>query len=135
MRLTQEQVAKVIGSDQHFPGREQDQAEVKGYDAALDEVERRAKETREGFGGDSAKVARAGDGWWQDAREGNALSGRSKRDLGRALSGHRLPAARSQRRARAHGAGGGLDQPGRWPAGADQGSHRTLSICHYSPLL
>jgi Fic family protein len=42
-RLTQEQVAQVIGSDQHFPGRERDQDEVKGYYAALDEVERLAK--------------------------------------------------------------------------------------------
>jgi len=42
-RLTQEQVAKVIGGDQHFPGRERDQAEVKAYYAALDEVERWAK--------------------------------------------------------------------------------------------
>jgi Fic family protein len=30
-RLTQEQVAQVIGEDQHFPGRERDQDEVKGY--------------------------------------------------------------------------------------------------------
>lgn len=42
-RLTQEQVAQVIGADQHFPGRERDQDEVKGYYAALDEVERLAK--------------------------------------------------------------------------------------------
>jgi Fic family protein len=42
-RLTQEQVAQVIGGDQHFPGRERDQDEVKGYYAALDEVERLAK--------------------------------------------------------------------------------------------
>src|SRR5580692_10652591 len=42
-RLTQEQVAQVIGGDQHFPGRERDQDEVKGYYAALDEVERAAK--------------------------------------------------------------------------------------------
>ena len=42
-RLTQEQVVKVIGDDQHFPGRERDQDEVKGYYAALDEVERWAK--------------------------------------------------------------------------------------------
>lgn len=41
-RLTQEQVAEVIVSDQHFPGRERDQGEVKGYYAALDEVERLA---------------------------------------------------------------------------------------------
>jgi len=39
-RLTQAQVAKVIEKDQHFPGRERDQSEVKGYYAALDEVER-----------------------------------------------------------------------------------------------
>src|SRR6202167_1546013 len=39
-RLTQEQVAQVIGGDQHFPGRERDQDEVKGYYAALDEAER-----------------------------------------------------------------------------------------------
>src|SRR5882672_7472660 len=42
-RLTQEQVSKVIENDQHFPGRERDQAEVKGYYAALDEAERMAK--------------------------------------------------------------------------------------------
>src|ERR1700674_4176696 len=39
-RLTQEQVARVIGADQHFPGRERDQDEVKGYYAALDEAGR-----------------------------------------------------------------------------------------------
>ena len=42
-RLTQEQVAQVIGADQCFPGRERDQNEVKGYYAALDEVERLAR--------------------------------------------------------------------------------------------
>jgi len=42
-RLTQEQVSKVIGNNQHFPGRERDQDEVKGYYAALDETERMAK--------------------------------------------------------------------------------------------
>src|SRR6266403_6066557 len=42
-RLTQEQVAQVIGGDQHFPGRERDQDEVKGYYAALDEAEHLAK--------------------------------------------------------------------------------------------
>lgn len=42
-RLTQEQVAQVIAKDQHFPGRERDQDEVKGYYAALDEVERMAR--------------------------------------------------------------------------------------------
>lgn len=41
-RLTQEQVAQVIGSGSHFPGRERDQNEVKGYYAALAEVERMA---------------------------------------------------------------------------------------------
>jgi Fic family protein len=41
-RLTQEQVALVIGRDSHFPGRERDRDEVKGYFAALDEVERLA---------------------------------------------------------------------------------------------
>jgi Fic family protein len=41
-RLTQEQVTHVIGAGQHFPGRERDQDEVKGYYAALDEVERLA---------------------------------------------------------------------------------------------
>lgn len=33
--LTQEQVAKVIGEDQHFAGRERDEQEVRGYYAAL----------------------------------------------------------------------------------------------------
>jgi Fic family protein len=42
-RLTQEQVARVISEGQHFPGRERDQAEVKGYYAALEEVERLTK--------------------------------------------------------------------------------------------
>jgi Fic family protein len=42
-RLTQEQVAQVIAGGQHFPGRERDQDEVKGYYAALDEAERLAK--------------------------------------------------------------------------------------------
>jgi Fic family protein len=42
-RLTQDQVAQVIGADQHFAGRERDQAEVKGYYAALDEVEHLVK--------------------------------------------------------------------------------------------
>ena len=37
--LTQEQVAQVIGDSQHFPGRERDENEVRGYYAALDEVE------------------------------------------------------------------------------------------------
>jgi|SRR5665213_152689 len=38
--LTQEQVAKVIAEDRHFPGRERDQQEVRRYHAALEEVER-----------------------------------------------------------------------------------------------
>ena len=42
-RLTQEQVARVIGGEGRFPGRERDQDEVKGYYAALDETERLAK--------------------------------------------------------------------------------------------
>jgi Fic family protein len=42
-RLTQEQVVQVIGKEQHFPGRERDEGEVKGYYAALDEVERAAR--------------------------------------------------------------------------------------------
>jgi len=45
--LTQEQVAQVIGEDQHFPGRERDQDEVRGYYAALDEVERLANHQAE----------------------------------------------------------------------------------------
>jgi Fic family protein len=42
-RLTQVQVAQVIGGNRRFPGRERDQDEVKGYYAALDETERLAK--------------------------------------------------------------------------------------------
>lgn len=42
-RLTQEQVTKVIRDDQHFPGRERDQVEVKGYYAALEELARLVK--------------------------------------------------------------------------------------------
>ena len=41
-RLTREQVAQVIAADRHFPGRERDEDEVKGYHAALDELERLA---------------------------------------------------------------------------------------------
>lgn len=42
-RLTQQQVAQVLVEGQHFPDRERDQDEVRGYYAALDEVERLAK--------------------------------------------------------------------------------------------
>jgi Fic family protein len=38
-RLTQEQVAQVIGKQEHFPGRERDEKEVLGYYAALAKVE------------------------------------------------------------------------------------------------
>ncbi|MBK6930664.1 MAG: Fic family protein [Saprospirales bacterium] len=38
-RLTQEQVSKVIGEKQHFPGRERDEKEVLGYYAALEKLE------------------------------------------------------------------------------------------------
>ena len=38
-RLTQEQVSKVIGQQQHFPGRERDEKEVLGYYAALEKAE------------------------------------------------------------------------------------------------
>jgi len=41
--LTQEQVVQVVAHGQYFPGRERDQAEVLGYYAALDEVEKLAK--------------------------------------------------------------------------------------------
>ena len=34
-RLTPQQVAKVLGGDLHYPGRERDRDEVKGYYAAL----------------------------------------------------------------------------------------------------
>jgi Fic family protein len=43
-RLTQEQVVQVIGEEQHFPGRERDEGEVKGYYSALDAVERAAQQ-------------------------------------------------------------------------------------------
>jgi Fic family protein len=42
-RLTQDEVAQVIAGDRHFPGRERDQDEVKGYYSALDHVELLAK--------------------------------------------------------------------------------------------
>src|SRR5215469_18283326 len=42
-RLTQAQGEEVIAKDQNFVGRERDEAEVKGYYAALDEVERLAQ--------------------------------------------------------------------------------------------
>ena len=38
-RLTQEQVSRVIGREQHFPGRERDEKEVLGYYAALERAE------------------------------------------------------------------------------------------------
>jgi len=40
--LTQEAVGKVIGGNEHFPGRERDEKEVLGYYAALEEAERLA---------------------------------------------------------------------------------------------
>ncbi len=39
-RLTQEQVSKVVGRRQRFPGRERDEKEVLGYYAALGNVEK-----------------------------------------------------------------------------------------------
>ncbi len=42
-RLTQEQVSKVIGKQEHFPGRERDEKEVLGYYAALEKVEQFAR--------------------------------------------------------------------------------------------
>lgn len=41
-RLTQEEVSRVIGKSQRFPGRERDEKEVLGYYAALAEAERMA---------------------------------------------------------------------------------------------
>ena len=41
-RLTQEQVARVIGKQEHFPGRERDEKEVLGYYAALAKAEQLA---------------------------------------------------------------------------------------------
>jgi Fic family protein len=38
-RLTQEEVIQVVKSNAHFPGRERDEHEVKGFYAALDELE------------------------------------------------------------------------------------------------
>jgi len=45
-RLTQQQVVHVIAEGQHFAGRERDEDEVKGYYAALDEMERLAKKAQ-----------------------------------------------------------------------------------------
>lgn len=45
-RLTREQVTEVLASDQRFPGRERDEAEVKGYYAALAATEGIAKKSR-----------------------------------------------------------------------------------------
>jgi Fic family protein len=45
-RLTQEQVGRVIEGAQHFPGRERDENEVRGYYAALDEVERHVESSK-----------------------------------------------------------------------------------------
>jgi Fic family protein len=39
-RLTREQVERVVKKSEHFPGRERDEAEVKGYYAALDALEK-----------------------------------------------------------------------------------------------
>jgi Fic family protein len=38
-RLSQEQVSRVIGDEEHFPGRERDEREVLGYYAAVEKVE------------------------------------------------------------------------------------------------
>jgi Fic family protein len=42
-RLTQEQVERVIGHQEHFPGRERDEKEVLGYYVALEKAEELAK--------------------------------------------------------------------------------------------
>ncbi|NGX37726.1 MAG: Adenosine monophosphate-protein transferase SoFic [Chlamydiae bacterium] len=43
-RLNSDQVEKVLHQNEHFPGRERDEHEVKGYYAALEQVEKWAKE-------------------------------------------------------------------------------------------
>ena len=79
--LTQEQVAKVIAEDQHFPGRERDQQEVRGYYAALDEVERLAgSEARLSYGEEYSELARAFHGGRQDSRETDAIQAGTKCD-------------------------------------------------------
>lgn len=45
-RLSEKDVEKVIAKNQHFPGRERDEKEVKGYYRALAEVEELAKQSQ-----------------------------------------------------------------------------------------
>ncbi len=100
-RLTQEQVAQVIGKQEHFPGRERDEKEVLGYYAALAKVEQLAAGTvivTEQHVQTLRALVMAGS-----ATKGKAvgLPRRAERDPRRPQQGDRLYAFRSQRCARA----------------------------------
>ena len=110
-RLTQEQVAQVIGGDQHFPGRERDQDEVKGYYAALDEVERLAKRREKVSEATVQKLHALVMGGGKTRVKSHTLSRRAKRDPRRELQANRLYAAGGEGCWVADGSTHCLDQP------------------------
>ena len=134
-RLTQEQVAQVIADGQHFPGRERDQDEVKGYYAALDEVERLAKQGETAHRISGATASWLGHECRKDARQGDAISGWAERDSRRRFPGYRLHATRGKGCTRSDEPTRPLDQSEGRASGSDQSRHRALSICNDPSLL
>jgi hypothetical protein len=80
-RLKQEQVAQMIGEDQHFPGRDLDQDEVKSYYAALDEAERLGQKSERGSEAAGQRLHALSS--WEAAghQEGHALLFRKSREI------------------------------------------------------
>ena len=109
-RLTQEQVGKVIGKHQHFPGRERDEKEVLGYYAALAKAEAIAASRQRGHGIAHPAPPRPGDGWWTQDRQTNALPRRPERHPRQPEPWHRLYAAGGQGCSEANAGAGGMDQ-------------------------
>ena len=102
-RLTQDQVSSVIGRHRHFPGRERDEAEVLGYYAAIERLERFEAEGGDDHGPPGPDPPRPGDGRWQGSEEGQPVPGRAERDPRRRQPPHRLHAAGGRRRPPTHG--------------------------------
>ena len=102
-RLTQEQVSSVIGRHRHFPGRERDEAEVLGYYAAIERLERFAAEGGDDDGPPGPDPSRPGDGRRQGSEEAHPVPGRAERDPRRRQPPDRL-----------HAPGGSPMSPGSW---------------------
>jgi Fic family protein len=133
--LTRQQVAQVVEADQHFPGRERDEAEVKGYYAALDEVEqlikKKAKITEDAIQKLHGLVVAGGRTRVKPTpyRDGQNVirDSRSRRIVYMPPEAMDVP--------KLHTANDRLAQYGQQMAGTGTSRRRPLSICDHSSLL